>query len=82
MLRVNVNCTLFCKQRQVKTGANSHGSWVIRYHNNRRPYRISVKALKDETGGGTSGLPGRSWDRSLEIEVPYEQRPVGLRFTL
>lgn len=37
-----------------------------------------MKALKDETNGGTSSSPGRSWEPGLEIEVPFEQRPVSL----
>lgn len=37
---------------------------------------MTIRALKDETNGGTSGLPGKSWDPGLEIEVPFEQRPV------
>lgn len=26
--------------------------------------------------GGKSGVPGRSWDPGMEVEVPFEQRPV------
>ncbi|XP_020093630.1 uncharacterized protein LOC109713812 [Ananas comosus] len=37
--------------------------------------RVSiVGALKDDRGAG--GFAGQSWDPGLEIEVPYEQRPV------
>ncbi|PKA49780.1 Uncharacterized protein ycf36 [Apostasia shenzhenica] len=35
-----------------------------------------AKALKDEADGETSGFAGKSWDSGLEIEVPFEQRPV------
>ncbi|KAG0462437.1 hypothetical protein HPP92_020913 [Vanilla planifolia] len=35
-----------------------------------------VKSLKDEADGETSGFPGQSWESPLEIEVPFEQRPV------
>ncbi|POO00756.1 hypothetical protein TorRG33x02_033870 [Trema orientale] len=76
MLRANVYCTLISSPRQVKA-VNNHGSWVIQYHSSRRPFQgASVKALKDETGGETSGFPGRNWEPGLEIEVPFEQRPV------
>ncbi|KAK9265456.1 hypothetical protein L1049_010790 [Liquidambar formosana] len=77
MLRLNVYCSLIpSAARQAKVG-NSYGSWVIRYHRARNfsPV-ISVKALRDEMDGGTSGFPSRSWDPGLEIEVPFEQRPV------
>ncbi|KAK4841004.1 hypothetical protein QYF36_023690 [Acer negundo] len=37
---------------------------------------MSDAALKDETNGGTSSFSGSSWDPGLEIEVPFEQRPV------
>ncbi|GLU20105.1 hypothetical protein SLE2022_363200 [Rubroshorea leprosula] len=33
-------------------------------------------ALRDETDGGRSSSPGRGWGPGLEIEVPFEQRPV------
>lgn len=39
----------------------------------------AVKALKDRAGGGggaNGGFAGQSWDPGLEIEVPFEQRPV------
>ncbi|KAG9440212.1 hypothetical protein H6P81_020377 [Aristolochia fimbriata] len=39
-----------------------------------RPNR--VRALKDEKEGGRGGFAGRDWDPGLEIEVPFEQRPV------
>ncbi|XP_078430330.1 DUF1230 family protein (DUF1230) [Wolffia australiana] len=37
-----------------------------------------VAALKDraEGGGANGGFAGQSWDPGLEIEVPFEQRPV------
>ncbi|MQM12764.1 hypothetical protein Taro_045682 [Colocasia esculenta] len=58
-------------------------SWVVlRVARVRWPLssRLLVKALKDESGGGgggaSGGFTGRSWDPGLEIEVPFEQRPV------
>lgn len=76
MLKLNVYCSLVPNPRQAKIQGN-YGSWVIRYdrtHSTLR--RIMVKALKDGMDGGMSRLPGRSWDPGLEIEVPFEQRPV------
>ncbi|KAJ6366776.1 hypothetical protein OIU77_003202 [Salix suchowensis] len=77
MLRLNnVCCSLIPSPRQAKLGA-SCGSWIIRYHRAQKLLpSVSVKALKDETNGGTSSSPGRSWEPGLEIEVPFEQRPV------
>ncbi|XP_059623984.1 protein CONSERVED IN THE GREEN LINEAGE AND DIATOMS 27, chloroplastic isoform X1 [Cornus florida] len=76
MLRLNVYCSIVPGPRQVKIGSN-YGSWVIQYHRAQHLcQRIRGKALKDEMEGGTSGLPGRSWEPGLEIEVPFEQRPV------
>lgn len=42
----------------------------------KRNHVTIVKALKDEAEGGAGGFAGRSWDPGLEIEVPFEQRPV------
>lgn len=39
-----------------------------------------VKALKDEAEGGAGGFAGQSWDPGLEIEVPFEQRPVSMSY--
>ncbi|PSS30707.1 Ycf36 family protein [Actinidia chinensis var. chinensis] len=79
MLRLNLYCSLVPGPRQVKFGS-SFDSWVIRYHHREQklPQRAIIpKALKDEmNGGSTRGLPGSSWDPGLEIEVPFEQRPV------
>lgn len=73
MLRLNVYCSLIPSSSHVKLGS-SYGSWIIHYHRTWKPSQgISVKALKD---GETSGFRGRSWDPGLEIEVPFEQRPV------
>ncbi|KAM7520415.1 hypothetical protein LguiB_019377 [Lonicera macranthoides] len=77
MLKLNVYCSLVRSSRHFKIGTNYYGSFEIRYereHSSSRR-RITVKSLKDEMDGG-SRLPGRSWDPGLEIEVPFEQRPV------
>lgn len=74
MLRANVYCTLISSPGQVKA-ATGYGSWLVQSHNSLRPFqRVTARALKD--GGETSGFQGRNWDPGLEIEVPFEQRPV------
>ncbi|KAF8410175.1 hypothetical protein HHK36_002697 [Tetracentron sinense] len=76
MLGLTVSCRLTPHARNVKVGA-SRGSWVLQFRNVHYQSRwIRVKALKDETGGGASGFAGRNWEPGLEIEVPFEQRPV------
>ncbi|XP_034219250.1 protein CONSERVED IN THE GREEN LINEAGE AND DIATOMS 27, chloroplastic-like isoform X2 [Prunus dulcis] len=79
MLRADVYCSPLYSPPQVKlvkVGSSSR-PWLIQYRSARRlPKGVSVKALKDEAGGETSGFRGQSWDPGSEIEVPYEQRPV------
>lgn len=80
MLRLHVHCSLLVPPDagQVKLGS-IHGPWLVQCGKTQRlPRGVPARALKDETdgGGGTSGLPGRSWDPGLEVEVPFEQRPV------
>lgn len=78
MLKLNVYCSLIPSSSQVKLGS-SYGSLILQYHRSLKPCQgISVKALKDETGGERSGFPSRNWDPGSEIEVPFEQRPVCL----
>ncbi|KAG8642691.1 protein CONSERVED IN THE GREEN LINEAGE AND DIATOMS 27, chloroplastic isoform X3 [Manihot esculenta] len=85
MLRLSVYCSSIPCPRQFKLGS-SYSSWIIKSHvasSAQKPFSsIYVKALKDETDGGTSSFPGRRWDPGLEIEVPFEQRPEPLRFIL
>ncbi|KAG6768157.1 hypothetical protein POTOM_027054 [Populus tomentosa] len=79
MLKLNVCCSLIPSPRQATLGA-SYRSWIIRYHRAQKlSPLVSVKALKDDTNGGTSSSPGRSWEPGLEIEVPFEQRPVNMQ---
>ncbi|TXG59317.1 hypothetical protein EZV62_013890 [Acer yangbiense] len=80
MLRLSVHCSPILSATQVtqvKLGSG-YGSWIINSNRARKSaaWGISVKALKDETNGGTSSFSGSSWDPGLEIEVPFEQRPV------
>ncbi|CAA6657501.1 unnamed protein product [Spirodela intermedia] len=60
-----------------------HQSWlVVRIATVRCPMSRApaVKALKDRAegggGGANGGFSGQRWDPGLEIEVPFEQRPV------
>lgn len=78
MIRLNFHCSLIPIARQTKPGSN-HGSFITL---NPRSSKISqratikLKAIKGEMNGETSGSSGGSWDPGLEIEVPFEQRPV------
>ncbi|KAG6605201.1 protein CONSERVED IN THE GREEN LINEAGE AND DIATOMS 27, chloroplastic [Cucurbita moschata] len=82
MLRLNVYCSSCCslipEGRDVRTGFGFGPSLVIRLRRNRRlNRRVLAKALKDDQKDGAGGrFPGQKWDPGLEIEVPFEQRPV------
>ncbi|OWM65670.1 protein CONSERVED IN THE GREEN LINEAGE AND DIATOMS 27, chloroplastic [Punica granatum] len=79
MLRLHVHCSLLVPCAEPVKFGSIDGSWVVWSGRSRRLLRgVLAKALKDETDGtgGTRGLPGRSWDPGLEIEVPFEQRPI------
>ncbi|WMV17040.1 hypothetical protein MTR67_010425 [Solanum verrucosum] len=77
MLRLNFYGSIVSSPIEVN---RSSRSWIILPNKATIVCRrnIRVKALKDGMNGGTngSGLGGRSWDPGLEIEVPFEQRPV------
>lgn len=76
MLRLHVYCTPIAGCKEIKLGIR-HGSCLIQSHKEWRILRnVSVKALKEEPNEGQRGLPSQSWDPGLEIEVPFEQRPV------
>lgn len=78
MIRLNFHCSLIPIARQTKPGSN-HGSFIIqnpRASKFSRRVSIKLKAIKGEMNGETSGSSGGSWDPGLEIEVPFEQRPV------
>uniref|UniRef100_A0A0V0HRA4 Putative ovule protein n=1 Tax=Solanum chacoense TaxID=4108 RepID=A0A0V0HRA4_SOLCH len=81
MLRLNFYGSIVSSPIEVN---RSSRSWIILSNKATIVCRrnIRVKALKDGMNGGTngSGLGGRSWDPGLEIEVPFEQRPVCSQF--
>ncbi|KAI7739667.1 hypothetical protein M8C21_020534 [Ambrosia artemisiifolia] len=78
MIRLNAYCSLLsCPSHKLK----DHRSRPVRYNrpewNRSSSMRIVTNmALKDEMDGRFSNLPGQSWEPGLEIEVPFEQRPV------
>ncbi|MFS8016946.1 hypothetical protein Hanom_Chr15g01374471 [Helianthus anomalus] len=74
MIRLNVYCSLLsCPSQKLK---DHHRP--VRYEWNRSSSKriVTSMALKDEMDGRFSNLPGQSWEPGLEIEVPFEQRPV------
>ncbi|GAY50210.1 hypothetical protein CUMW_124900 [Citrus unshiu] len=76
MIRLNAYCSTLPSAAQVKLGS-SYGSFIIKNYKARKSsWGVSVRALKDETNGGTSSSAGRSWEPGSEIEGPSEQRPV------
>lgn len=86
-MHCSLNLTPSCA-RQIQLASGSYGSWWVINKPSRTKRllgEISLKALKDETNGGSGGgsvPPGRSWEPGLEIEVPFEQRPVSLDYLI
>ncbi|XP_059293523.1 protein CONSERVED IN THE GREEN LINEAGE AND DIATOMS 27, chloroplastic isoform X2 [Lycium ferocissimum] len=80
MLRLNLYSSIVPSPIEVNNIGRSFRALIILTNKQTIVCRrnISVKSLKDGMNGGTngSGLGGRSWDPGLEIEVPFEQRPV------
>ncbi|KAK4488421.1 hypothetical protein RD792_004184 [Penstemon davidsonii] len=77
MLRLNLHWSIVPSPKQAKNGISSFSS-IVRYERNQIIHEriATVKALRDEMDGGKGRAPGQSWDPGLEIEVPFEQRPV------
>eukprot|EP00262_Sarcandra_glabra_P013610 TRINITY_DN3816_c0_g1_i1.p1 TRINITY_DN3816_c0_g1~~TRINITY_DN3816_c0_g1_i1.p1 ORF type:complete len:304 (-),score=36.69 TRINITY_DN3816_c0_g1_i1:71-982(-) len=71
MLRLQICSPLIPDGRTAITRSHN-GLWFIRYPMRSTP----MKALRDEREGGASGFAGPNWDPGLEVEVPFEQRPV------
>lgn len=77
MIKLNVYCSLLsCSGHKFK-----HHLTPLPYNRpkwNRGSCQriVTNMALKDEMDGRFSNLPGQSWEPGLEIEVPFEQRPV------
>ncbi|XP_078155236.1 DUF1230 family protein (DUF1230) [Carex rostrata] len=60
-------------------GRGSNGvarTWGVKFTSFKLSRIVIAKALKDEPEWRGSGFAGRSWDPGLEMEVPFEQRPV------
>ncbi|XP_050935496.1 protein CONSERVED IN THE GREEN LINEAGE AND DIATOMS 27, chloroplastic isoform X2 [Cucumis melo] len=76
MLRLNLYCTSCCSL--IRNNKNVTTSFRFQLRPNRRLNpRVLAKALKDDqTDGGGGRFSGQKWDPGLEIEVPFEQRPV------
>ncbi|XP_068655225.1 protein CONSERVED IN THE GREEN LINEAGE AND DIATOMS 27, chloroplastic [Aristolochia californica] len=76
MLRLQLYCH-WIPNTDATTGWSRGISLVLPLQGDRRRLRLNhAKALKDEKEGGRGGFAGRDWDPGLEIEVPFEQRPV------
>lgn len=77
MLRLGIYCTVVSSPRhEIKTGKGFGPIFTYQRCRILRR-RIAVRGLKDEMDGGKGGgASGQSWDPGLEIEVPFEQRPV------
>ncbi|KAL7131634.1 hypothetical protein ABFS83_12G017500 [Erythranthe nasuta] len=74
MLRLNLYCSI------IPINPTKQPKIVIPLIKYKRNGRFCVRALNNEMNGGKTGggggPPGQSWDPGLEIEVPFEQRPV------
>ncbi|GAB2227307.1 hypothetical protein Droror1_Dr00009123 [Drosera rotundifolia] len=76
MLRLNLHCPVVPGIREIRFGTK-HRSLIVPGSNRGRICpSVSTRAIKDESNEGMRGPPSTSWDPGLEIEVPYEQRPV------
>ncbi|XP_077233762.1 DUF1230 family protein (DUF1230) isoform X1 [Tasmannia lanceolata] len=76
MLRLRISCQLI-PEVHITNSQSRTGSCVLRFRSVRNRSRWNhIKALNDEREGGASGFAGQSWNPGLEIEVPFEQRPV------
>ncbi|XP_038900298.1 protein CONSERVED IN THE GREEN LINEAGE AND DIATOMS 27, chloroplastic [Benincasa hispida] len=76
MFRLNVYCSSCCSL--IRNSKDVRTSFRFQLRPNRRLNpRVLAKALKDDqTDGGGGRFSGQKWDPGLEIEVPFEQRPV------
>ncbi|KAK9064885.1 hypothetical protein SSX86_016267 [Deinandra increscens subsp. villosa] len=77
MIRLNVYCSLLsCSGHKLKDHQRLVPYGGRRWSRSSSRRIITNMALKDEMDGRFSNLPGQSWEPGLEIEVPFEQRPV------
>ncbi|CAK9315264.1 unnamed protein product [Citrullus colocynthis] len=76
MLRLNVYCSSCCSLIPYSRDVRTSFRFQLRQNRRLNP-RVLAKALKDDqTDGGGGRFSGQKWDPGLEIEVPFEQRPV------
>ncbi|XP_076886339.1 protein CONSERVED IN THE GREEN LINEAGE AND DIATOMS 27, chloroplastic-like [Bidens hawaiensis] len=77
MMRLNVYCSLLsCPGRKLKDNRRPVSYNRPTWNRSSSKRIVTNMALKDEMDGRFSNLPGQSWEPGLEVEVPYEQRPV------
>lgn len=87
MLRLQVSgCGIRDGGTQRIIGRRHQGQLVLEASRLKWPSRWSrfcctVRAVRDDAEGGAGGFAGQSWDPGLEIEVPFEQRPVSTELT-
>lgn len=75
MLRLDVPCGLIPYPNQPQVG-KTYSSWILQCKGRRSSLQwVCVKALREESSGG-GRFVGNNWDPGLEVEVPFEQRPV------
>uniref|UniRef100_A0A7N0TEH2 Uncharacterized protein n=1 Tax=Kalanchoe fedtschenkoi TaxID=63787 RepID=A0A7N0TEH2_KALFE len=78
MLKLNVYCCIVSGARHHKVGSGHCSTWLVNFPRLQRVGKrtVSVKALNGGRDGNTSRFPDQSWEPELEIEVPFDQRPV------
>lgn len=85
MLRLQISSCGISSSRVTTTGGRRHGELVLKVwgwkcpaSTRRRSRFCYARATKDDDAGGGSagGFAEQGWDPGLEIEVPFEQRPV------
>jgi hypothetical protein len=61
-------------------GRGSKGvAWGVKLASWKLTRAIVAKAIKDEPEWRGSDFVGKSWDPGLEMQVPFEQRPVSCK---
>ncbi|KAG6490046.1 hypothetical protein ZIOFF_051328 [Zingiber officinale] len=83
MLRLHISSCGISSSRVTATGGRRRGELVLKVSGWKCPASTKqsrfcyARATKDDAGGGNAGgFAEQGWDPGLEIEVPFEQRPV------